>query len=53
MRLISLYAASSSSRPLQIMKLCDNMDEFRAKFSRVFKKTAVSDQMRFDWEPEK
>ncbi len=37
-------------RVVTIMKLCDNMDDFRAKFSRVFKKTAISDQMNFDWE---
>ena len=34
-------------RVITIMKLCDNMQEFRAKFARVFKKTAVSDQMSF------
>ena len=39
-----------SERVITIMKLCDNMDDFRAKFSRVFKKTAISDQLNFDWE---
>jgi len=28
------------------MKLCENMDEFRAKFARVFKKTPL--QATFD-----
>jgi hypothetical protein len=36
-------------RVVTIMKLCDNMDDFRAKFARVFKKTAVTEQMNFDW----
>jgi hypothetical protein len=36
-------------RVITIMKLCDNMDDFKQKFSRVFKKTAVSDQLNFDW----
>ena len=34
-----------------IMKLCDDMDEFRAKFARVFKKAAFVEQLRFSWEP--
>jgi hypothetical protein len=29
-----------------IMKLCDNMDDFRKKFDRVFKKTPI--QSTFD-----
>ena len=33
-----------------IMKLCDNMDEFRQKFARVFKKSALNPQMTFAWE---
>jgi hypothetical protein len=37
-------------RVITIMKLCDDMDEFRRKFSRVFKKSAVSAQMDFSWE---
>lgn len=36
-------------RVITIMKLCDNMDEFRSKFARVFKKSVVSDQLNFDW----
>ena len=31
------------------LKLCDNMDDFRVKFAKVFKKTAISDQLNFDW----
>ena len=31
------------------MKLCDNMDDFRLKFAKVFKKTAISDQLNFSW----
>jgi hypothetical protein len=33
-----------------IMKLCDSMDDFRAKFARVFKKSAIDPQMTFAWE---
>jgi hypothetical protein len=29
------------------MKLCDNMDDFREKFARVFKKS--QQQLTFDW----
>lgn len=36
-------------RVITIMKLCDNMDDFKTKFARVFKKTAVSDQLNFNW----
>lgn len=36
-------------RVITIMKLCDSMDEFRSKFARVFKKTAISDQMAFSF----
>jgi hypothetical protein len=36
-------------RVISIMKLCDNMDDFKTKFARVFKKTAVSDQLNFNW----
>ncbi|MGD0074127.1 MAG: P63C domain-containing protein [Candidatus Binataceae bacterium] len=36
-------------RVVTIMKLCDNMDDFRAKFARVFKKSAVA-QMSFNWD---
>lgn len=35
-------------RVVTIMKLCDDMDDFRKKFARVFKKTDAS-QMTFDW----
>lgn len=37
-------------RVITIMKLCDNMQDFRTKFARVFKKTAVSEQMDFTFE---
>lgn len=33
-----------------IMKLCDNMDEFRQKFARVFKKASTDSQLTFTWE---
>ena len=33
-----------------IMKLCDDMDDFRDKFKRVFKKSAVTSQMAFNFE---
>lgn len=34
-----------------IMKLCDDMEDFRQKFARVFKKSSMSDgQMSFAWE---
>jgi hypothetical protein len=36
-------------RVITIMKLCDNMDDFKQKFARVFKKTAISDQLTFGW----
>ena len=36
-------------RVITIMKLCDNMDDFKQKFAKVFKKTAISDQMTFGW----
>lgn len=35
-------------RVVTIMKLCDDMEEFRKKFARVFRKTDIS-QMTFDW----
>jgi hypothetical protein len=37
-------------RVITIMKLCDSMDEFRQKFARVFKKSALDSQMTFAWE---
>ncbi len=36
-------------RVIAVMKLCDNMDDFRVKFAKVFKKTTISEQMNFDW----
>ena len=36
-------------RVVTIMKLCDDMDDFRKKFKRVFKKTALDGQLTF-WE---
>ena len=35
-------------RVITIMKLCDDMDDFREKFKPVFKK--VEPQLSFDWE---
>ena len=35
-------------RVITVMKLCDDMDDFRKKFARVFQKTAL--QMEFTWE---
>jgi len=32
-------------RVITIMKLCDDMDDFRRKFARVFKKSAIVEQM--------
>jgi hypothetical protein len=37
-------------RVITIMKLCDDMDDFRQKFARVFKKTAIAEQMSFGFE---
>jgi len=39
-------------RVTTIMKLCTDMNDFRVKFAKVFKKTAVSGQMSFEWGPE-
>ena len=36
-------------RVVTIMKLCDDMDDFRKKFLRVFKKSEVDQQLAFDW----
>lgn len=36
-------------RVIAVMKLCDNMEDFRKKFARVFQKTALSAQLSFDW----
>ncbi len=32
---------------IAVMKLCDDLDDFRKKFARVFKKSSI--QMDFDW----
>jgi ribosomal protein L17 len=37
---------SQIDKVVTIMKLCENMEEFRAKFARVFKKTPL--QVSFD-----
>ena len=37
-------------RVVTIMKLCDGMDEFRQKFAKVFKKSAIDPQMSFAWD---
>jgi hypothetical protein len=34
-------------RVVTIMKLCDNMEDFRLKFARVFKKTASQNAINF------
>lgn len=40
-------------RVITIMKLCDDMNDFRRKFDKVFKKSALTEQMNlFSWEPE-
>jgi hypothetical protein len=36
-------------RVITIMKLCDDMEDFKTKFAKVFKKTAISDQLNFGW----
>jgi hypothetical protein len=35
---------------ITIMKLCDDMDDFRKKFARVFTKAVFDPQMSFAWE---
>lgn len=37
-------------RVITITKLCDNMDDFRQKFAKVFKKSAIDPQMSFMWD---
>lgn len=37
-------------RVTTIMKLCDSMDDFKQKFARVFKKSAIDPQMSFAWD---
>ena len=37
-------------RVIAVMKLCDNMEDFRQKFAKVFKKTAITEQqLSFEW----
>jgi hypothetical protein len=36
-------------RVVTIMKLCDDMEDFKVKFAKVFKKTAISNQLNFGW----
>jgi hypothetical protein len=40
------------TRVVTIMKLCNNMEDFRKHFAKVFKKTAISNQLTFGWEVE-
>lgn len=35
---------------ITIMKLCDDMNDFRKKFARVFKNSAIDPQLTFAWE---
>jgi len=37
-------------RVITKMKLCDDMDDFRRKFARVFKKSAIAEQLSFGWD---
>ncbi len=37
-------------RVITIMKLCISMEDFKEKFAKVFKKTAISDQLTFSWD---
>ena len=37
-------------RVVTIMKLCDDMEDFKREFARVFKKTAIAEQMSFAWD---
>jgi hypothetical protein len=37
-------------RVTTIMKLCDDMEDFKKKFARVFKKSIIDPQMSFTWE---
>ncbi|MHB1516519.1 MAG: P63C domain-containing protein [Acidobacteriaceae bacterium] len=36
-------------RVVTIMKLCESMNDFRSKFAKVFKKTAITEQLNFGW----
>jgi hypothetical protein len=38
------------TKVVTIMKLCNNMEDFRKYFAKVFKKTAISNQLSFGWE---
>jgi hypothetical protein len=40
------------TKVVTIMKLCENMEDFRKKFAKVFKKTAITTQLTFGWEIE-
>jgi hypothetical protein len=33
-----------------IMKLCDDMEDFKKKFARVFKRSAIDPQLSFSWD---
>jgi hypothetical protein len=35
---------------LAVMKLCDTKEDFRKNFAKVFKKSAISEQMSFGWD---
>ena len=37
-------------RVITIMKLCNDMTDFREKFARVFRKTEIVDQLSFGWD---
>jgi hypothetical protein len=37
-------------RVITVMKLCENMEDFRTKFAKVFKKSAVDGQLNFGWD---
>lgn len=37
-------------RVVAVMKLCNNMDDFRKSFAKVFKKSAIDPQMTFGWD---
>jgi P63C domain len=37
-------------RVITIMKLWNNMDDFRRNFAKVFKRTAIVEQMSFSWD---
>jgi hypothetical protein len=35
------------------MKLCEDMNDFRLKFAKVFKKSVIDPQMTFSWDTAK